>query len=221
MKLLLDAVLVVGGACLLSSTAAASAAESPLLLIPGFAASVFEVQYNTTMTPPHVWCSKSSHGHWERVWGPSAVELVPKIKDCWWYKIKVYYETNTTDQQAVTAAAHNAPGVQWRVKEGVEGLQVEGTQSNVYRQLFRAFPNTAVLTYDFRLSPTGNPTILQQIQTMIEATYWNSHATPVTLISHSMGALLVHTFLTQTATTPWKAQYLHAWIPLAPRPMEV
>mmetsp|Transcript_9365 Transcript_9365/g.18909 ORF Transcript_9365/g.18909 Transcript_9365/m.18909 type:complete len:440 (+) Transcript_9365:40-1359(+) len=198
--------------------------SSPIVFIPGFAASVLEVQYDYESTsPPRFWCAKSSQGKWERVWGPRPIELLPKVKDCWWHKIKVYYSPTIQDEfgvdnSAMLHEAHSAPGVQLRVKPGTDGLEVEPNviDSNVYRQLLHEFPETQVLTYDFRLSPTGNPHVVQQILDIIEDVSWRNNAKPVTILSHSYGALLVHHVLTKVVSNAWKERYIHAWIPMAP-----
>lgn len=121
------------------------------------------------------------------------------------------------------AAAHNAPGVKLRVRRGIDGLDVEPntTNSNVYRKLIQELniSDAQVLTYDFRHSPTANPHLVQEIQAMIEATYrQHNGGSPVTIISHSMGALLMHYFLTRPGgvSDAWKQRYIHAWIPIAP-----
>ena len=188
----------------------AAASSRPLVLLPGFGASVLESQYNLTETP-HIWCSKSSHGQWERLWGPPAADLVPHVVECWWHKFRIHYTTHNH-----TTTAHDAPGVQLRVHPGASGLEVEPHEpsTNVYRQFLERFPQTTVLTYDFRFTPAGRALLLTQWQRTIESIYM-AHG-PVTIVSHSYGALWMHYFLTRHVNATWKDRHLHAWIPLSP-----
>ena len=182
---------------------------SPVVLIPGDGASVLEIKYNKP-TVPHWWCAKSSKNKWQRLWFPDPTELLPKNIDCWSENIRLQY--NSTD-------INNAPGVEIRAKPGKEGLElVHGvSKSNVYGTLVAALEDDiTVATYDFRISPAGNPDYLAvQLRNMVETIFEQSQ-TKVTLLTHSLGALFGHYFLTQVVDDEWKAQYIHAWIPISP-----
>jgi hypothetical protein len=180
---------------------------SPIVLIPGDGASVLEVKYDRS-TVPHWLCSKSSHGKWERLWVPNPTELLPRQIDCWSDKIRLQYnETNVT----------NAPGVEIRARPGREGLELvrDLPNSNVYRTLCSAFEDLTVATYDFRVSPRGNPQFLTQVKEMVEDAFEKSQ-TKVILLTHSLGALFGHYFLTHVVDAEWKDKFIQAWIPIAP-----
>jgi Lecithin:cholesterol acyltransferase len=182
---------------------------SPSILIPGDGASALEIQYRD-MSLPHWWCAKSSKNigdEWERLWIPNLSELLPKSIDCWSTKMKLHYnETHVT----------NAPGVLGiRAIPGTKGLETFVDKPSKYQALVKGIPDMKVATYDFRLSPRGNPEFMQQLKEMVEQSSGIS-TVKVHLISHSLGGLLVHHFLTSHVTDSWKRQFIESWIPMAP-----
>lgn len=180
--------------------------SSPIVLIPGDGASVLEIKYDKP-TVPHWLCAKSSHNKWERLWVPNPAELLPKKIDCWSEKIKLRYNATDVD---------NAPGVEIRAMPGRDGLElIRGvSKSNVYRML-EAFEDFTVATYDFRLSPKGNPTFLLEVKAMVEDAYEKTQS-KVVLMTHSLGALFGHYFLTRVVDEQWKDTFIEAWIPISP-----
>ena len=102
-----------------------------------------------------------------------------------------------------------------RTITGARGLAAAGNKPSKYQALVDALVDLQVATYDFRLSPRGNPQFMTQLKDMVEESAKNSTA-KVNLISHSLGGLVVHHFLTSFVSEEWKQQFIQSWIPLAP-----
>mmetsp|Transcript_1267 Transcript_1267/g.3662 ORF Transcript_1267/g.3662 Transcript_1267/m.3662 type:complete len:488 (-) Transcript_1267:99-1562(-) len=210
-----------------SSTHASAFAKgpSPIVLIPGDGGSALEAKYDIKTPRPHWWCRKSSKGKWERLWIPKLTDLAPLNIACWTQKVQLHYDLNAT-----TIVPKNAPGVEVRTVPGKEGLNLvpHDKSANVYDALVQSFERDTdadgpgdgvyVATYDFRLAPTGNDrddAIFQNIQNTVEQAFEENEGTPVVLVTHSMGALWTHYFLTHMPCE-WKKKYVHAWVPISP-----
>ncbi|CAB9514143.1 XV phospholipase A2 [Seminavis robusta] len=176
----------------------ALAAPSPVVLVPGDGASVLEARFEKE-TVPHIWCSKSTHGKWKRIWIPNPVDLLPKTIDCWSDTMMRHY--NDTH-------VFNTRGVEIRPKPGT-------LIRNTYKKLIDALTVVKVLTYDFRVAP--NHDLMTELKQTVEDLYHtNNGSSKVTVISHSMGGLHCHYFFTRVVDQAWKDQYIHAWIPMSP-----
>mmetsp|Transcript_30065 Transcript_30065/g.82566 ORF Transcript_30065/g.82566 Transcript_30065/m.82566 type:complete len:511 (+) Transcript_30065:7-1539(+) len=230
----------------LVSVEAANNDSPIVVLIPGDAASMLEAQFDKPTTPhvycaksthgqwQTVWTPPRSQFVPGRIdcWTDTLTLRVVANRN----------ETNTTNttntrNPMTTYSIENGPGINIRAVQGEAGLQLkDGNQvDNVYAALLDFLKHELgatvhVATYDFRWSPAGNPQFVQELRYMIETAYRNqfqhqdndfkhssSSPTKVTLLSHSLGALWVHYLLTSGAvSSAWKAQYLHAWIPISP-----
>ena len=189
---------------------------SPIILVPGDGGSALEMRINGTKSSvPHFFCERTTRGRWKRVWFSPSV-LSPGYVDCWADNIRLRY----TSKVDGTSSVSNAPGVEIQAVKGKDGLTVlKGvSSSNVYKALLDRFGDSIdAKPYDFRLSPTGNPAFVTDLKRMVEDTYERTGgARKVTLVSHSLGCLMVHSFFIKTVDTAWRDKYIHAWIPISP-----
>ena len=122
------------------------------------------------------------------------------------------------ESSSSSSQVHNAPGVEIRAVPGIQGLNLLPSSSggNAYKPLVDRFANLQAFTYDFRLSPAGNPQFHEDLQQLIETAFGRQDNRRVTLVTHSYGCLWVHHFLTTHVTEEWKERHIEAWVPLSP-----
>lgn len=209
---------------------------SPVIIIPGDGASALEVKFRVPKVK-HLYCHKSSGGKWQRLWVPDLTSLLPGKIDCWADLVTLHYDdedirdhdhekeeggSSSSSSISSSGGVHNTTGVQIRVVPGLPGLELLSPKaphlsSNVYRPLVKSLSNVNAATYDFRLTPTGNPLYLfHRVKNMIEDAYERAGQTRVTLVTHSLGGLYAHHFFTSVVDTQWKERYIHAWVPVSP-----
>ena len=195
----------------------AAAALSPVVIIPGDGGSQLEARATHKPTP-HFYCASSFD--WSRVW-LSVTALLPGAIDCWADTVRLAFN-------ASTGAFANSPGVEMRVPgfgntTTIEVLDPSLASKTGYFSVFVARLVAAGLVrgvsvvgapFDFRLTPRSAPYVASMVA-LIEATAAANGGRTVVLVSHSMGCKVAHELLTGQSAA-WKAQYIKAWVPLAP-----
>lgn len=192
-------------------------ALSPVIFVPGNGGSQMEAKLNKTVSPLLI-CQKSAD--WYSIW-LNLEQLVPPVIYCWVDNIKLNYNSTTR-------TTSNTPGVQihipgWGDPEVVEWIDPTRNSAGAY---FKDIANMLVThgyerkknirgaPYDFRKGPNELQQWFVDFKELIEDTYELNEATPVTLISHSMGSPLTLAFL-QQQTVEWKRKYIQRLISLA------
>lgn len=132
----------------------------------------------------------------KRIWPPSLTNV---LSSKWIEELRIHYDHE---------------------KKGFGHPQLKGDSKDdllfPYDTLIGHFENTVIGAYDFRRVGDMEYTerLYEKFQHKIETIYTRTNNTKCTLLSHSLGGLIVHDFLTDYCTPEWKSKYIRQSITL-------
>jgi len=199
------------------SLAVSSSPLSPIVLIPGDGGNQLDALGAGTGCPT----STSWSRLWLDIWQLRQGNLV-----CWANTIKLVYNKTSKTSSNVEGVSTRVPG--WGDTSSMEYLDpswsawVLGDAGNYLHDLVeflvkQGYTRGADLRgapYDFRFAPQSQGQYFAKLKSLIEDLYHSNQATPVTIISHSMGGLFGLHFL-QQQDQAWLDMFIHRFIPLA------
>lgn len=222
----------------------------PVILIPSLEGSRLEIRTTpdrldlgfTLRCPNLVTPTLLGSSAWRILW-LDPVNILPGAIDCFVkYAMKLHYNTTTrTTQNSPGVEIRAAPGGFFGDTDGVETMNpVFGIVPDILpspvpelthmKPLVDYFVSTGryergvnlrAAPYDWRRPPTELGKYFASLKNLIEQTFKDNGQTPVILLTHSMGGLEVHYFLTTflPMVTPqpqqWKEKYIHKFIPIS------
>lgn len=189
----------------------------PLLLVPGDGGSQVEGRLNKTDTVHYI-CERTSD--WFDLW-LNIEQLVPEVVDCWVDNMKMVYNP-------VTRRTSNNPGVETRIPGFGNSSTVEyldksqrffsvyfaNIVSQILPQGYQRGSNLHGAPYDFRKAANEHEEYFVRVKTLIEETYSANQATPVIILTHSMGSPMMLYFLLQQSQA-WKSRHIRALVTLS------
>lgn len=189
----------------------------PVVLVPGDGGSQVEGRLNKTRTV-HYLCDKTSD--WFTLW-LNVEQLVPEVVDCWVDNMKLVYEAEAHRSRDNQGVETRIPG--FGNTSTVEFLDPSQRFFSIYfatlvRHLLpQGYARGASLhgaPYDFRKAAHEHEEYFARVKALIEETFLANEATPVILVTHSMGGTMMLYFLNHQSAG-WKARYVRALVTLA------
>lgn len=191
---------------------------NPVVLVPGDGGSQFQAKLNKPSSVAR-YCVKQTDYYFD-LWLNLEL-LVPYVIDCFVDNMRLVYDNKTR-------TTSNSPGVDIRIPgfgetetveyldhselslttyfhNIVEGLVKLGYEKNV---TIKGAP------YDFRKAPNELGEYINNLQALIEETYYSNGNTKVVLLGHSMGNPMA-LFLLNKMSKSWKAKFIQCLISLA------
>eukprot|EP00931_Biecheleriopsis_adriatica_P100632 TRINITY_DN75903_c0_g1_i1.p1 TRINITY_DN75903_c0_g1~~TRINITY_DN75903_c0_g1_i1.p1 ORF type:complete len:406 (+),score=74.53 TRINITY_DN75903_c0_g1_i1:25-1242(+) len=207
--------------CWLFSLAVAAADPFPVVLVPGFASSVLEMNLTEEYDPESHWCLWQKNGYWFRTW-VNLDMLVPPFADCTMQRVKTVWDLQTGN-------IANWPGVDVRVPDwgGTGGIETLDPDHSIPARLGAVFgplidkllplgyeKNLTLrgAPYDWRYAPTSDfgAKYVTDLKLLVEETA-RAQGSKVMLLSHSLGGLFT-LHLLRNVSQEWKDTYVRGWI---------
>jgi len=189
----------------------------PIILVPGDGGSQVEGRLNKTETVHYI-CDKTSD--WFTLW-LNIEQLIPEVVDCWVDNMKMVYDNVTRKSSSNHGVETRIPG--FGNSTTVEYLDPSQRFFSIYfanivnhliPQGYERGVNIHGAPYDFRKAANEHEDYFVRVKTLIEDTFLANDATPVIILTHSMGSPMMLYFLTKQSQA-WKSMYVRSLVTLA------
>jgi len=189
----------------------------PVVLVPGDGGSQIEARLNRTSTG-HWWCSKTSD--WYDLW-LNINEMLTLMVECWAENVALEYDPDTRTTHNIAGVETRIPGfgntttVEW-IDKSMRDFSIYFAEivAKLLPQGYERGVNIHGAPFDFRKAANEHQKYFEDLKALIEDTYEKNDATPVVLVTHSMGSIMTLYFLHNMAQD-WKDKYLRSFISMA------
>jgi len=190
----------------------------PVIMIPGDGGSRIEARLNKTWVP-HYFCYKKAD--WFELW-LNVHYLAPEAIDCWADNMRLRYDNKSRTTHDNEGVEIRVPG--WGKPKYVEYLDsAEDTTGLYFGKIADKLVKTGYVRgrnlfgapYDFRKAANELNPFFSNLTTLAEFAYKSNGNTPVVILTHSMGSVAAHYWLTHKVDQAWKDKHIRALVSLA------